>query len=697
MGKISRILLALVASGVGLFAQSTGTINGRVTDSSGAAVPNATVTATNSATGIARTITTASDGLFNFAGLLAGTYDVQAAATGLEKTTKQNETLITATTLTVNFELGVATTTQKAEVTAEAPLVDTTQSFDSQTLQTAEVQSLPILNRNFSGLVALVPSARPTATPANNKISLGGGIGFSGGAGRNGAVEIDGVALRDDVNGGPLFNVTLEGVQEFNVIAHDYPAQYGLTSGGIVLLTTKSGGNQFHGSLFGYGRNAAMTGIDYFSKPANGGLGKPAYDREEYGGSLGGHIIKDKLFFFGAVENLRLNQALVIPSLAYTQAVALKDNLSSLASCPICVQVGNAMQPSSNLPETIRDWESNVRMDYQINDHNSLFGRYVRQHSLAFDDILQTLGGVPHPDINPNGSNVYDPVHGDNAVISWTSIIGSKSVNTLAVAGTHFYEFQYCKCSLTGAAQTYADMIFPDLQVGAPVPAAGSENNQNDIQVKETFSHQAGSHALKFGGDFIDYLQLGYLRNISGDVAFFDDPTVIINNTNGKYPQGFLTPGAMKTLLLMSKDFGGSAAKSAVEDGKEFSLFVQDDWKIRPGLTLNLGLHWDRFSNFYDQEGDVNNRAYLLLKAVGSPWGAGIPKTFNKAFSPRVGLAWDITGKGKNVFRASFGIFYDESLSPNMTAIDPLNQPLLENVGSTYTNTAVGVGAAPTY
>lgn len=143
VGRISLLFLLLIAFSGGLFAQSTGTINGRVTDSSGAVVPGATVTVTNSATGITRTTTTINDGLYNVTGLVPGQYDVQVAATGLEKVVKQGKTLVTATTLTVNFELGVATTTEKAEVTAEAPLVDTTQSFDSQTLQTAEVQSLP--------------------------------------------------------------------------------------------------------------------------------------------------------------------------------------------------------------------------------------------------------------------------------------------------------------------------------------------------------------------------------------------------------------------------------------------------------------------------------------------------------------------------------------------------------------------------
>src|ERR1700690_926724 len=203
-----------------------------------------------------------------------------------------------------------------------------------------------------------------------------------------------------------------------------------------------------------------MTALDYFSKPANGGFGKPPYTRDEFGGSIGGPIKKDKLFFFGALENLRLNQALVQPSSVYNEAVLLKNNLSSLTSCPICMTVGNSIVPSATLPETIRDWQSSIRGDYQISDKHSLFGRWERERIDTFDDILQTLGGVPHPDIDPTGSNVYDPVRGDNVVLSWTWLVSNKSLNTLAVAGTHFYEFQFCNCNLTGAALEYRNMIF---------------------------------------------------------------------------------------------------------------------------------------------------------------------------------------------------------------------------------------------
>jgi hypothetical protein len=693
MNKTWLALLLLFAISGGLHAQSTGTINGRVADPTGGVVAGANVTATNSGTGIARNTVTDSDGLYTIPALTPGMYNVKVELTGFAKAEKDNETLVTATTLTVNFDLGLATTASSVEVTSEAPMIELTQSLVSETLQTSEVQNLPILNRNFSGLITLVPSARPTLPTANGKIMLGGGIGFSGGAGRNGAAEVDGVAFRDDVNGGPLFNVTLEGVQEFNVLSHDYPAQYGLTSGGIVLITTKSGGNQFHGSAFGFGRNQAMTAIDYFSETANGGSGvKPPYSREEFGGSLGGRIIKDKLFFFGGIEDVRLDQSITVPAASVTQAQLVKTTLASYTTCAICQTVSSLIGPSNYVPESIRDLMSSVRVDYQINNHHSLFARWSRQHISGNDDILQQIGGTPHPDINPTSSNNVDQIQADSAVLSETWVIGNNSVNTFAVAGNHFHGFQACNCTLTGAAQIYRNMTFPDLQLGSPLPSVDTDNFQADIQIKDTFAHQMGNHALKFGGDFINYTFLGLRKNNSGSVAFFADPSAILANPT-TYPQGFLTPGAMKTILISTANFGGAPALSGVQHGKEFSWFVQDDWKIRPGFTLNLGLHYGQFINFYDQSSQQNNRSRQALAAIGSPWGSPVHAD-TTAYSPRVGFAWDVTGNGKNVVRGSFGIFFDESLSPNMTAISPLSQPILQNVQSTFTNTAVGVGAA---
>ncbi len=695
MGKIWLALFLFFAFTSGAYAQSTGNINGRVTDPAGAVIAGAAVTATDVGTGIGRSTVTDSSGQYTIPQLTPGMYNVKVAASGFANSEKDGETLVTATTLTVNFQMGLASTASKVEVTSEAPMVELTQSVVSDTLQTTEVQNLPILNRNFSGLITLIPSARPTATAANNKISLGGGIGLGGGTGRNGGVEVDGVDLRDDVNGGPLFNVTLEGVQEFNVIAHDYPAQYGISAGGIVVITTKSGSNRFHGSAFGFGRNQDLTAIDYLSETAHGGPGvKPPYSREEFGGSVGGPIIKDKLFFFGAVEDIRLDQSITVPGNWVSQAQLVKTTLASYTGCAICQTVSGLIGPTGYAPETIRDLMASARVDYQISSHHSLFARYLGEYTSTYNDILQTLGGAPHPDYNSTSSDVYDPIRTENGVISETWVLGNNSVNTFAIAGTHFYEFQSCNCTLTGATEIYRNIVFPDFSLGAPVPSVNSENLQTDMQIKDTFAHQVGNHALKFGGDFIDYPYLGYLRNISGNITFFADPLTILGNTT-TYPEGLLTPGAMKSIVIGTQNFGGAPALSGIPDGKEFSVFLQDDWKVKPNFTLNMGIHYDQYVNFYDESNQQYNLSRYFLSAIGNSWGAPVHPD-KSAYSPRLGFAWDLTGSGKNVVRASFGLYYDESLSPNMTAIDPLEQPLNENVTSTYTNTAVGVGAAPT-
>lgn len=186
MGKIWLALFLFFAFTSGAYAQSTGNINGRVTDPAGAVIAGAAVTATDVGTGIGRSTVTDSSGQYTIPQLTPGMYNVKVAASGFANSEKDGETLVTATTLTVNFQMGLASTASKVEVTSEAPMVELTQSVVSDTLQTTEVQNLPILNRNFSGLITLIPSARPTATAANNKISLGGGIGLGGGTGRNG-------------------------------------------------------------------------------------------------------------------------------------------------------------------------------------------------------------------------------------------------------------------------------------------------------------------------------------------------------------------------------------------------------------------------------------------------------------------------------------------------------------------------------
>src|SRR5882724_2363233 len=255
-------LLFLLAT-TGTYAQFAGTIAGRVVDQGGAVVVSATATATNAGTGLVRTTVTNSDGLYSFAALQPGTYNVKIEMTGFAISAKNGVTLVGDSTVTADFQLGVASMSQQVEVTEAAVMVETTQSVVAGSIQASEVQNLPMLNRTFMGLVTLTPEARPAPILNSTKLTFGGGISVGGGSGRSLVTEVVGAENRDDIVGGPMMNFTIEGVQEFKLLAHAFSAQYGRGSAGVVEVVSKSGTNQLHGTAFGFGRNDAMTAIEY--------------------------------------------------------------------------------------------------------------------------------------------------------------------------------------------------------------------------------------------------------------------------------------------------------------------------------------------------------------------------------------------------------------------------------------------------
>ena len=711
--KRALLILWFIASAGAVLGQSTGTINGRVVDPGGAVVPDARITATNVGTGISRETSSNADGFYTIPALEPGTYDVKVEATGFAPSIRSSNTLLTGTALTVDLTLAVAGTTQKIEVSGEAPLIETTKSEVSGTLQTSEVQNLPILNRNYVGLVTLIPGARPVQNVNSNKVGFGGAISVSGGTGRNVELEVDGVATRDDVVGGTMFNMTVEGIQEFNVLAHDYGTQYGRTAGGVVLMTTKAGTNQLHGTAFAYGRSDAMTAIDYFSKQA--GFANPPYDREQYGGSLGGPIRKNKIFFFGGIERIQQNSVKPYPSSAFNEATTLKSALLGLGSaspdlpggkgnfasgiipaCPVCVQVGTALQPAQNSPQNLRDLMYTVKGDYQLNAHHSLFVRWSQERIDSLNDLIVNTGAPPHPDIDPNGSNVNDVGRAYSIVGSETWVIGSNSVNTFAVQGNHLKTNQFCNCGAPGPGGIF--WLNRNLQFGADLQVGVSQNStdqifyQDTVQFKDDFSHQIGNHSLKFGGDFSFFPNIGVTLHGAGGVSqgetsFNNDPSVIVASQKawqanpsgcttalqtgkvggtscGPYKEGFLTPNVEAQIVAGQVMLGGAAGDAGTQGQKQMGLYLQDDWKIKPRFTLNLGLRYDLDINWYNQQQYAANRTYLALKAIGSPFGR-LPQTPAKDVAPRVGFAWDVTGNGRNVLRASYGIFFDQMLMIN--------------------------------
>jgi hypothetical protein len=683
-----------------------------VTDPTGAVIAGSDVTATNKATAVARTTKTNGDGLYSLPALPAGAYDLKVENTGFAPSARANVNLVTDTTLTVDFQLAVAGTAQDVQVTGEAPQIETTQSHLSSNLQHAEVQELPMLNRSVSSLIALNPGVREETTNMNVPGTSTTHTYFNvGGNGRNSMELVDGMDNHDDNDAGATMELSLEGIQEFNVMAHGAPAEYGRTGGGVASLVTKSGGNQIHGSAFGYGRSDAFTKIDYFSDPTHGGPGKPPYSREQFGGSVGGPIKKDRAWYFGAIEHINQNYNLPIPS----NIVALEQLL---------VPLNLSVLPASSINQPFHDLVAAAKFDFQLTPNHTVFFRFAGELTTLWNSTLgasNTISPLPAPPLQWSDINHFPST---NYAVRDTWLISSTMVNEFGIQYLHYKKNDYnmnCQGPTQGGQgpslgltldQCLArNLTFPSIVTKNFGTGGWNDYDEEHVQFKETFSKQVGKHAFKFGGDYmwVPYAN-GSQALTAGSLVFFHDPNTIVNSGAqwaatpgscttafnggttidpthcGPYKTGFSTPGIVRTMNLAAQ----TTPNFQTYDMYYLSAFGQDDYKITQRLTLNLGLRYDFFHNL-NQPKLANNRFYQVLKSIGSPFGV-LPHASKLDFSPRVGFAWDARGNGKDVIRANFGMYYPVQVVTSFFTANYYERPTL---AFTQTITDPGVGSGP--
>lgn len=698
LGLTVSLFILMCASA---FAQGTSTFNGRVVDQAGAVITGATVSATDKGTGAVRTATTNADGLYNITALNPGTYDVRAENTGFAPSLKQGMTLVVGTTLTLDFTLGVAGTTQTIEVTEVAPLVETSQSHASANLQRTEVQELPMLNRTLGALINLTPGVREeTATVGVPGTSTTHTYFNVGGNGRSNQVLVDGIDNHDDIDAGATMQYSLEGIEEFKILAHGASTEYGRSGGAVVTMLTRSGTNQIHGSVFGYGRSDAMTRTDYFADPIHGGTGKAPYSREQYGGSIGGPIKKDKAWYAGSIERINQQYRLPISSLVTNQAALLT---------PANLGVDIGVLPASSINQPYNDLVANAKANSQLSQKHTMFVRYAVEHALIYNGSLAQnsalmVGAPDQQDVNHFYTTDW--------AVGETWLINSNTINQFGWQYLHYKQNDYgLNCmgptdagqgtplGLTLLQCLLRTNAFPSVLTGASSGSASRtlftggypSRDEKKFQFKDDFSKQIGKHSLKFGGDYVYVPSLGgTFATSAGGITWFDDPTTILANTT-KYPQGFKTPGAVKQIALITQN---TRPEWKTLGARYFGTYVNDDVKVTPRLTLNLGLRYDIYRDM-DQPEWPKNRIYQVLKTIGSPFGA-LPHTDLKDFQPRVGLAWDIQGDGKNVVRASYGLYVPAQ------CITPFYTPDLFQKDSiyytqTFQNSQVGSGALGSY
>jgi hypothetical protein len=590
---------------------TTSRISGTVEDGDGSALPGVTVTATNTETNLQVVSVTDERGFYRLLNLPTGSYNIEATLDGFATATAENVRLLLGSTPTVNFTLQSSAVAETITVTAEVPVVEVTNTATGTTIQQEQIEALPISGRDFKGLVLLTPQTRLDSERGN--------LSISGQRGINTNVTIDGVDYNNAFFGGTVggaegrspLSISQESIKEFTVITNGASAEFGRSGGGFVNVITKSGTNNLHGSVFYYNQPESL-----ISDFANGQ--EPAdQEKEQYGGSLGGAIVKDKLFYFVSYDNQ--DQSLTVPIAAQVLDPDIFARYPILASPPQYVQT--------------RDGEVMFgRLDFQANDaHRFLLrGNFTEYEGINATSDAQT---------RTESYNGIEGLSTDSYVGSWNGQFGSNLLNDL--------NLNYIEES---TPRQDKGLNLPEIQLGAfrygevsflPINPTVTERQA----FGDTLTYLAGDHVLKGGAEYNDTsIDQVFRGNWRGVFLFSNEADLLA----GKWNQ--------------YRQFGGLGGLTSEEAGrasfgqKEQALFFQDQWFVRPNLTLQAGV---RFESLDNPDEPVLNRNDRNANGSFNLTGEVPDMDLTDQISPRLGLSW--APDEKTAVRFSVGRFWSRT------------------------------------
>ena len=701
--RLRMILAALVVlAATALVAQTfRGTILGTVTDASGAVVSGAAVKIHNANTGLDRTTQTSADGSYAVPELQIGTYTVTVSQSGFQTSVTNSVTVNVAGESRVDVSLKPGDVTVRVEVSGESlPQVETTTNDLGGVLTSKTVENLPVNGRDYTKLIYLNPGVAGSPDQISDSPGSFGEFSMNGARGRSNNYLLDGTDMNDGYRNDPAINeagvfgdpstiLPIDAVAEVNVISNFQP-EYGRNAGAVVNIVTKSGTNALHGTAVEYFRNDALDARNYFN---SAGQPKAPFHNNQYGASLGGPIIKDKTFFYVDYEGQQEPVGVVTLSCVPDPAQIAADG--GATNPVIGALLARNPWPAPNIPGTFggslvgsenggcpvgpnssvispsfnRLTSMIAKIDHSFNTNNVLTGRYFFGDSVQSFPLELTASGGQLP-----GFNTYTPTRVQLVSLSYVHTIGSNKVNELRYGWNRFAEgffpadqsFQPSSIGLntgTGGANQGLPIILMGsfAQLGANNSDPRHRVDSND-QVIDNFSWKFGSHDVKFGGDF---------------------HRTTVQQFNDKYFRGRLqfngstlgTP--LQDFLAGDVDGGfqyfGDSTRHTYENS--FGLYIQDKYRITPRLTLNYGLRWDYFgvvgeknnllSNITSEAPNPAGTGTFTLTQVGQPGLSSLYNPDKTNFAPRISMAWDVSGKGKTVVRAGYGIFFD-SFSQDM-------------------------------
>ncbi|HEX8845679.1 MAG TPA: carboxypeptidase regulatory-like domain-containing protein [Pyrinomonadaceae bacterium] len=591
---------------------ATATLSGIITDPNGAVVAGAQVTATQKATGVQRETTTNDSGVYVLSNLPPGQYEVKIQAKGFASKISQSPVVLQvgqSVTLDAALEIDPKSENVVVDLVAEIPLVDTLSSKVDRVIDEREIASLPLNGRNFLELALLAPGNAPAPNfdPTKTNVVT---ISSAGQLGRGGNIMVDGTDNNDDVVGGPLQNISQEAVQEFQIATNRFSAELGRSGSSVINIVTKTGTNTTHGSASFYFRDRRLQGLPATFDRSTGQ--EPPFDRQQYAFAVGGPLKKDRAWYFGSFEYRNQDGAVLVGA----RDLARRTITRTFAPAPL------------------NDLLLTLRGDWRASDLDQLNFRYSleREDDVAASTLIRAIGSASQ---RQQGRNNYH-----SFLTNWTRVFSPRVVNSFTFNVSSYL-------NRTEPVTAAPQLTFPSLQDGASFRVP-QQTRQKRLQFSNALTWVSGNHTLRFGGEAqkldADF-NLGVFQQ--GRIELAEDFPAFDRNGDGRVDDNDLLIAV--TLRSAVPD---RALVIPDADSNYFAFYAQDDWRVTPNLTLNLGLR-------YELDTDVKNVSRVgELNPLILPFLSGTRSRDTNNFGPRIGFNYSFDG-GRTSIHGGYGIYYD--------------------------------------
>jgi hypothetical protein len=656
------------------------TVRGVVQDASGGLVPSAKIVVHALDSSLEREAAASDRGDFRIDGLLPGTYRVSVDAKGFAQASSDVKITVGAVreiTVTLNpaaVQQSVSVQGQAASITTQP--IDTASAVHQAVVTTQDLETIPLAARSFANIAYLAPGTEPVepSDPTKARITT---VSTGGSSGLNNELSVDGGDNSDDWIGGFLQNFSPESIEEFSVRTAQQDADTGRTTAASVVITTKRGSNEWRGDEAFYERGSGLNARFPIDNPAPNP--KQPFSRQNYVATLGGPVVKDKLWFFSSFEYVHENASIAYSPASQTQLNALSQ-LAAQGLVSVAGTTVSSITVPSSVPVPFRDYLGMMRLDWAQSSRSQWFLRaaidnYLTRNALVQQGTLPSTGATSH-------NNYMNLAIGQQYVFSPTwlsSFVFDASGFHLTESRNSHLGFALALPFSTTASTISGLETFGDNQFITAITAFPVLRNQEKYQFRYDVTHTSGSHSPRFGINFI------HEPVLSGALAATAETLVSLPENPDFY---LANPAQFTADIATGSTFTPAGDGSFSQNVQRLGLYAQDSWRVTRRLTVNYGLRYDTSFGLFDASGrgQSQNPFLLSLDPTQSPFIHGAPRDYRKAFAPRLGAAYALGSSGKTVLRGGFGLYYND-LAQNgwATAFQAVNN----------TNVAANGGVAP--